>query len=285
MSTSFDAARVRESLRSRVTSPARQFGREVLGAAAQVPPIVIFTMEKVGTQTVEQTLKDASPVQRVYMGHAVSGSGSRQLSRSVPIDQDQVRRRVGEGENLRVISAMRDPVARDISLFFELIPVLGLRELAVEEPDGLVPEFLKFVRNELSAAYLRPAEWAETELAALVGADLVSDLHQAPVQTHANDASSLLFFRAEDLDNTKVRREIAAFSGRQFDKLSDKNRSGSKAENPFFGHYKAYPNFKRDLLLSAEYLDSAYGDELVRRIYSEEELGRFREFWSNGRGI
>lgn len=271
--------RLKLSCHYRLVAPMRHAVREIAGSLSPIgPPVVVYTMEKVGTQTVLATLRASSHRQRAYMTHTVKGSVSLQARRSLPLDLIQIR---GQQQSpLKLITAVRDPVARDISLFFEVLPLLMPSVDSLTPLDELSVEFGRFVSNESEVEYLTPTSWFEEEFFP------ATDLHWAEINIdpdlgwsrNISKRFDLLTFRTEQMGDI-LEPALTSFLGRPIKRRIDHNRHNQKRESVLLDYYGLYRSFVHDAKLESAYLDRSYQDPVVRHFYSDEEISSARLRW------
>ena len=184
----------------------------------------------------------------------------------------------------KVISGVREPVARSISSFFQnmddpVVPSLyvGTREhiqsLKISE---LINIFLKRVPMYLGEAN----DWFDGNIKKFFDLDVYAKPFDAGrgFAVYENSHAELLLIRQEDL------RTVGAGEVRKFLAIDDKdfclqetNRSQDKWYSPL------RREFERALRLSEEALDGFYNAKYSRHFYGQEEIRRFREKWAQKR--
>lgn len=181
---------------------------------------------------------------------------------------------VRSGQPLRVITLVREPVANNISMFFELFDhYTGTQaDRADLDVDTVIRIFLeRYVHG-------RPLTWLDSELKRTLGIDVFRyafPRHLGSTVIH-EDNRSLLVLKCE-LDDVAKGRAIGDFLG-----LDDFEivRSNVTADRP---HARLYAEFKRRIRLPGALLDEMYESKFARFFYSEEERARCRERWEGRR--
>ena len=172
---------------------------------------------------------------------------------------------------VRVVSMYRDPVARNISSYFQhLDEIWGVRRahLAVATDDLIRGFFEVFEHDE-------PLDWFDTELRWAHGIDVHQHPfdHQARWTTVEGDARSLLLMRVDLPDEGKQ----AALSGFLEHPIPAIPRSNAAEDKAYSDAYRA---FKDAIRLPASYLDRLYDHRTARHFYTPGELDGLRARWT-----
>ena len=287
--------------RSRRATEFLQTLRFRLEHRASAPPIVVHQMARVGSISVLHAVLGCFERGRVFHTHylnpaTIAGERARVellhrtrgdvgLSRELlaaTMLAERWRReggRRGDGEDTarkwRVVTLVRDPVARTISAFF--------RHFAYNHPQ-LPATFHEDPRNvgQLLELFLAPDEeerrvtrqWFDRELREPLDFDVFASPfpRETGFSRWTTDRAELLLIRTEDLDRVGE-RALRDFLGAPALVLRTRNRG---VEQSYGG---AYTEFMRRLRLPSIYLDEMYDAPLARHFYGEEERGRLRRGW------
>lgn len=183
-------------------------------------------------------------------------------------------RRSLRGKRWRVVTLVRDPVARNLSAFFQIgdlfLPEFSQKLSAGEwQTATLTDSFL----NDFSAHNI-PLTCLEAELGSVLGVDVYAHPFSAEEgwQIIRGDGDDLLILKIERLDEIGE-RPIGAFLGRDSVPLLPVNLTSEKE------YAKAYREFRNRLFLLEDYLDAMYESRFVRHFYSETEIDSFRRRW------
>ncbi|RMH29524.1 MAG: hypothetical protein D6693_01840 [Planctomycetota bacterium] len=176
------------------------------------------------------------------------------------------------GRPVDVVTLVRDPVARNISWYFDLLDKFW----RVRDAHRVVPaprlhaEF--FDRFDHDA----PVRWFDDQIREVYGIDVYDHpfdpgvgwaiIDQPPVR--------LLVLRTEATDDAKA-RAIEAFFDRPAGSVSIPARNVSAAKP----HAAAYDAFRRTVALPEAYLERMYGSRMARHFFAPEELDRLRARW------
>jgi hypothetical protein len=269
------------------------------GAGKISRPVVIHNMAKVGSKTLMLSLQAYDPGAEVHQTHNLTPSGlflaeekmaqlpapfwahidqSRQLGRRIRLERD--------GPRWAVISLVRDPVARDVSYFFQCLPLLRPdAEAAFTSGSltitGLVDIFLEHLDDDAALHFVgRPSTWFDLEVKPTFGIDVYAQPFpkERGYQTYAGPNADLLLLRLESLEQC-VHPALEHFLGiRDFVLLSD-NTATQRQVRPGLSYYALYDEFCARVRFPADYLDEAYSSKLATHFYTDAELRVFRQRW------
>lgn len=256
------------------------------------PILLVHQMGRAGSMTTVNTLRGAGltlPVFHTHWLHPDSVKLRLEWNRHLPWNRMPLNVRTSslisaelarEGPARRqwkLVTVFREPVARNVSVFF----------LSIE---AFVEDFhRRFARGELDHATLldiflrkfpheQPLEWFDREVRDVFGVDVYEYgfprergyeiVREAPVD--------VLLIKVERLDEC-FRGAFGEFLGVEVDGLRQSHVTERDPAMPM------YRDFVRTARFPAEYLDRMYGSRFVRHFYSEAEVDAFRAKWSGGR--
>lgn len=258
-------------------------------------PLIIYQMGKVGSSTVYDTLEQQCPQFQVFQVHVLTGDWIREVQAQYraasrdhgrPMLDEHVlasrylatRIRRERGRRWKVVTLVRDPVARNVSTFFEAFDVYFSSAAAAN--GGIAGEHAESLRRrfleEFGECHRVPLVWFETHMAPVFGVDV----YREPFDTDAGyqilrgDDCDLLILRTEDL-RAAMRPAMQRFLGVEVPELRSSNVSADKS------YADQFAQFKRGLELPDTYLDEMYGSRFARHFYTADELAAFRERWSS----
>ena len=172
---------------------------------------------------------------------------------------------------MQVITLVREPVANNISMFFEL---LG-RYIAtdIESSDCDIDELIGiFIKNYMHS---RPLTWLDAEIKTNFDIDIFQ--HPFPVDRGytviSSGRTSLLVLRCE-LDDQKKAQAIADFLDLDEFEIVRTNVASEKS------YARQYAEFKQHIRIPPALLDQMYNSKFARHFYSSEEREQFRARWS-----
>jgi hypothetical protein len=258
-------------------------------------------MGKVGSTTVRQSLAASNIDRKVYHVHTLhpelNNSIEQQRQNYPPGEREPALRRVWTNQHLyqrliservhepwKIITLVRDPIARNIGTFFQHVDILDedesewhIRALSYEfeltvpkdNIAGLVDMFFERCRHD------QALEFFDREFLGLWGIDVFAEpfAKERGYQVYSNDDMQVLLMRLEDLNRSGA-TAIAEFLDRPNVSIASKNVGSDK---PYAALYSL---FKNTAVLPAKYIDRMYDSKLATHFYSSVELQRFRERWS-----
>lgn len=178
---------------------------------------------------------------------------------------------VKPGRPLRVITLVREPVANNISMFFQLI------EQYVGTSLNNCPLSIDQIVHIFLDRYLhaRPLTWLDAELKTTLGVDVFRYPfpHQDGYHVMRENQVSLLVLKCEVEDRVKS-AAIAEFLELDEFQMVRSNVSDNKP------YADQYAEFKRRIHVPPALLDRMYESKYARHFYTEEERASFRAQWS-----
>jgi hypothetical protein len=270
-------------------------------------PLLIYTMGKVGSSSMLHSLKRQALDRPLYHLHSLASAPLRELERSLKPDfPDSLvnLRHIWRGQfvasrllsrphaRIQAISLIRDPVARNLSDFFQHIVAEPLPPSSDGVPGTprwrLVSSYLDFEivvsKDDTSALidlYFQrewhdfPSIWIDRELEGVLDvhvydAEFPTDVGYA---IYHSDRADLLLIRLRDL-NRCASEAIEAFLGLDSFRLVNANVGSGK------GYVDVYNAFKSQIVFPESYLDCMYNTRFVRHFYSEMERRKMAARWA-----
>lgn len=268
------------------------------------PPLLIYTMGKVGSSSVLHSLKQIELGRPLYHLHSLAPEPLRvleaELRPSFPDPQAMVGlhhvwrcqyalKKLGEQPGkMQAISLIRDPLARNLSNFFQHISVEPYPVPSGEQLWKLVSSFYNFEivageqdLSELIKIYFAkewhdfPPFWIDRELNGVLGIDVYATpfSREKGYEIYHSPQADLLLIRLKDL-NRCASQAICEFLGLDAFTLENANVAEDKA------YVDVYRAFKAQITFPAAYLDRMYDSGFVRHFYSEAERQAFRAKWT-----
>ena len=253
-----------------------------------VRPVIVYQMGKVGSKSIEQSLRsydlDAPICHSHLLNHLVETEKNTRRTRAKPgqtlVELNHARqlRATVLGTpyiHCRLISVVRDPIARNISAFFQNI-------------NEYVPEFAATLSNgevnvgDLCRAFIErfdhetPLAWFDNQMRPVFGIDVFASPFPKDrgFSIYKAQAASLLLFKLEHLQNC-VQAAMKEFLGVERFVLQNANTSDQK-------EYKdVYREFLGAVQLPDDYIERFYGSQMVRHFYTDDEIAGFRSRWAN----
>lgn len=275
----------------------RRYGEYLARVDANLEPLIIYQMGKVGSSTVVETLANHCPEYALYQVHVLTRdwvkdveNQYRQASKDLgkqTIDPhvlasryllDRMDRERGS-RRWKVVSIVRDPVARNVSAFFQAFPIYFSKVAAKHDGKSIssveVDELINLFLDQFGEDRHRlPLEWFQIHMEPAFGLDIYSSTfdRNKGYQIYSNEHCELLILRTEDLRNT-LRPALRDFLGLDIPALASANISADK------DYAETYRAFIEQMLLPADYLDTLYDSAYARYFYTESEIAGFRKRW------
>lgn len=274
-------------------------------------PVLIYQMGKVGSSSIRNSLFRCQDPRThlVLMSHEYFPVRNRDLDRIAiePVYRDMLAREIAHEQHVyqqfsprqrlgwrfrekfyaerihkvwvqsqhpvRVITLVREPVANNISMFFQLInQYLGTDiELSDYDIDEMIDVFIKRYMHS------RPLTWLDAE----IKTNFSIDVFQTPFPVDlgysviSQGRISLLVLRCELDDRTKA-QAIADFLGLDEFEIVRSNVASEKT------YARQYAEFRQRIRLPPALLEQMYDSTFARHFYSSEEREQFRARWSGG---
>ncbi len=256
-----------------------------------LPPILVYQMGKVGSTAILKSLQRLNLYNRVYHAHFLSKSGIKSVEdyyRSLPYIE--VPNHIYESKQIcieienstreqkwKVITLVRDPIARDISDLFQNIErdfpqirTLDSKNALIEIKTYLYNMIIKFDESTDYAC-----SWFDKEIKEVFGFDVYShDFSKTNgYQIFQTEKADILVIKLEKLS------EIHKEAFRQFLDIHDftivKENIGS---DKWYNEY--YKEVVNSLRIPGQIVDKIYDSRYSKHFYTEGELSSFKEKWS-----
>lgn len=251
------------------------------------PPVLVYTAPKVASTAVTVALQAVG--QTVFHVHMISADCVRDLREAMrrrglarmkwdtpgleDIGNVLASELIEPRHPARVVSLVRDPVARNISFYFETLDVLWQTERAHERVHvgRLLAEFHERFRHD------RGVDWFDNEFKPVLGLDIYEHPfpHDRGYLRIDSGPYEVLIMR-HDLDDRVKEKRLAELVGVRTVTLTPKNVSALKP------YADVYREFLRRVELPEGYVDRLLGSKYARHFYSPDELARLRAKWLKG---
>lgn len=237
-------------------------------------PVIVAQMGKVGSTSVTKALAPLGiPVYQVHHLDRAHLDSVAEVLRAAGQDQEHIRHSyhvlthiVGQSMPAKVISLVRDPVARNLSAFIQNKDVLAQDARGVED---LIRTFLGTYAHEV------PAEYFDLHIRPVFGIDVFATPfdHERKRLLAASGPYSLLVLRAEDPDEIK-QAALRELLGRDDIAVARANVAANKKK-----YSSVYAEFLSRIHLPGDYVDRLLSSKMARHFYTPEELAAFGERW------
>lgn len=171
------------------------------------------------------------------------------------------------GRRMKVVSAVRDPVARNLSAYFQNI-------------DQNFPEWRRLKKHQLPLVAERflndyphhvIKQWFDVELCEVLEVDIFAKPFEFErgAGEYQSKRGDILIVRAED-DNRLKEQALRRFLGCGKIMLGNENKGASRPWG------SAYKSLMRRIVFPESYLDDMYGSKMARYFYTDAERTEFR---------
>jgi hypothetical protein len=258
-------------------------------------PVLVYQMGKVGSETVEHSLRLAperggrgilhlhsvdptvlADEERLYRRGWSDARGASHIWAGLAVQRELARQ--DPQRRWDIVTLTRDPVARNMSAFFQVATISHGISFDPESEQQLVDdERLDDLASEFAERFDGhhvPERWFDDELLAHFGVDVYADPFPTELgyRVYETDRARVLVIRLEDLSDVAAPafRDFLGFSSMT---LREKNVGSDKRYGP------TYRRFVQGIRLSDEYLDAQYGTRYATHFYRAGELAAFRAKW------
>ncbi|MEO1241221.1 MAG: putative capsular polysaccharide synthesis family protein [Pseudomonadota bacterium] len=171
-------------------------------------------------------------------------------------------------KRLCVVSAVRDPVARNLSAFFENIESFcpDWLRLSKRNPDEVVTRFLENYPHHVIT------DWFDEEFKDALDIDVYKHpfSHQQGYGRYSSDIADAIVLRAED-ENSKKSAALSNFLKADEIILKRENKGLKR-------HWgDAYRKIKKTIKFPVAYLDQMYDSKMAKYFYTGQERNEFRQ--------
>jgi hypothetical protein len=263
--------------------------------------VVVYQMGKVGSTSVAASITALYPEWTAHHLHQLTHEQIRRLERSVResfaddlvtprqrsslmkqlVSAEHLRRHLDAGSDHRrwkVVTLVRDPVARNLSGFFEILDLqlgYGLEgKLQSRGRDAVLRELPELFFSAFPD-HDQPLTFFEREFGPALGFDIYSA--PFPRETgwavYRHDRLDVLVLRLEDLDRC-FHPAFTEFLGTDRIQPINANVGAEK------GYRDLYREMRRSIPLPEDYLGRMYGSRYAQHFYTPDELRGFRDRWN-----
>jgi hypothetical protein len=240
-------------------------------------PFIIFQTGKVGSKTIFFTLGHLKLGHPIWHAHKIIPYFKSWQEENPTIKEsfvDVLKSKMNPSKKhvkLKVISLVRDPVARNISKFFQSFKSSKNSSLLTEQVNVelLIQEFFgKFNRK-------CPYDWFDIEPKPLLNIDVFKEKFdkEKGYKIYKNDQIDLLVIKTEKLNSCYQEA---------FDQFMDiKNLqliNGNVGKNRYYADI--YSEFKKNIIIPDSYIRIMYESNRFKHFYSQEEITALRDKWT-----
>jgi hypothetical protein len=266
---------VKSFLKSVLPEPLRETAKAANTIRSQLPdPVLVYQMSKVGSSTVSTSLRNAGirNIHVHFVGEHWSKAAQHHRERGDELPQNLYRGWVlrywlrVRRTQVKVITLVRDPVARKLSSAFQLRRYSP--DLSVDDASAAK----RWLRENIDFDESPPYEsvWFDREIKAVFDIDVYkypfdSEKGYTRIQTPQAD---ILVLRLEDLD-ALIPSVVSDFVGAQL----TVERTNTRSDD-------TYQTIKRTFTLPPSTLERIYSQRMTKHFYSSREIEAFIDSWS-----
>jgi len=259
------------------------------------PPILVYQMSKVGSQSVVASLRGLAPGGPVFHVHFMEPGHLDDIRREFrrnapgfPLPIDHVRgralgraiRRLGPDRPYLVVTLVRDPVARAVSSLFQA-PQMSRTPVLDAAGSIVLDRCVAAIEAEAASddAFAYPERWFRRELLGFFGFDVFAHAfdREAGHALYEHGKLRVLVVRMEGMSHYLGEALARALRRDRPVPVTSANVRGDTAAA------QAYRALKRRVRLPADRLRAIYDRPYTRHFYPEEMIERFIETWSADR--
>jgi hypothetical protein len=265
-------------------------------------PILVLQMGKVGSTSVQAGLEEQNLPRRIYHAHFLSQERTEQTEQQrrpyfrTARHQDLLRpwlyqfllqqfRDDKSDRRWKIVTLTREPIARNLSAFFENLVVtehsesgrftiqsdyygIDPVEVSTDSPADVIDLFLSRGKHD------SPLQFFDREIKEIFGIDVLRESFPQDdgYKIYEGAKADLLVLKLETL------RDCAEQAFRQFLDIKDfrlvyKNVGAAKVYAPL------YDAARKNMKVSSEYADRLYGSKYMTTFYSAAEIKAARDRW------
>ncbi len=239
------------------------------GNVFDLTPVIVYQMAKVGSSAVHAALErarlpvfhvhrmSAEHLARVFEERRMLGWRARPISRHERFGLTAHDKIIAAGRRAKIVTLVRDPIARNLSAYFHWIDDVWNIANAHEvlPSDELCRGFLERYTHD------EPLTWFDDEFLPILGVDVYERPFPAVGHTTIHtDRFDILILRSELHDDVK-RSAISSFLARTIGPLQWVNTTRDK------GNGAVYEQFRRAVQLPEEYVARMRGSRYYRHFY------------------
>lgn len=179
-----------------------------------------------------------------------------------------------ERKKWKIISLIREPVARNVSVFFHFIKKWFPRYVRKYKTKHMTNDKLRDFFLENFSRHNLPLSWFDKEMKQVFKIDIFSEEFPKSkgYKIYTGNHTDLLLLKLEKLNNY-ASEAIKKFLGIDNFVLQDTNL----ARDQFY--HSLYHEFISSRILPRSYVEKMYNSKYAKHFYSEEELNTFRKKW------
>lgn len=274
------------------------YHRRLLNSLYRPEMILVHQMGKVGSSSIVKSLEQAAIAQPIIKTHFLNPRTHQEKWRHINLYQKYPHNRKGfvprhlivgrslsrqlpellaQNKRIKVITAVRDPIARGISSFFQNV-------------NQYIPDFMqkfesqKIEMEKIAEAFWQQAgerryrhhQWFDQEFKSVFDIDIFSiDFPKSQgylIKKSIVRNIDLLVIKLESFNYSLV-QSLKEFLDTDTIMLVNSNMSQMKKYDIAYQQFKSYIKF------SPEYIDNMYDSQFAHHFYSDAEISSFKSRW------
>ncbi|MFM2063181.1 MAG: hypothetical protein RLZZ507_2851 [Cyanobacteriota bacterium] len=247
---------------------------------------LVYTMGKVGSSTIYSTLETELKVANVFHVHHLSNKWLETINTDATITKNYPRIKKAQhiqklkstpGKHFKVISIVRDPIAKKVSGFFQNPHLYSLtqQDLLTISPDDACD---LIIQNRMK--FYDTVEWFDNEFADFTGIDIYqqSFSHSDKQQVIYDNNVDILILRLEDFkDQETLLLNLQKFIELPIQKITNANIT---EEKPFAALNKQVVD---RIKFPDDFVNDIYSSKYCQHFYTPDELHKFRNKWTGAK--
>ena len=244
---------------------------------------LVYTMGKVGSTTIQETLDTYLKVGDVFHVHYLSDKGTEHLeklgfteaSKKVEIIKNIINNKTA----VKIITVTRDPIAKKISGLFQNPWIYGLDEESLTQ---LTAQEVCEIINQNLDKFWDSLTWFDEEFFDYTGIDVYSksfDFNQRKENISQGNID-VLVLRLEDFKETEtITAHLQDFIGEPIKELINGNQTQNKQSKELYKKTIDMIQFPED------FLKQIYGSKYCNHFYTPTEINKFWSKWMKSKNL
>lgn len=269
------AAALKQFLRQQVLC------RRISASAEGKPTLLVYQMGKVGSTNMARDLSEQDPSINVFQVHRMESDYIDRLYARYRANAEApyyfsnyvgraIREQVilpADGAEVKILCAVREPIARNVSHFFQ-----DIERFTPRNPlPATIEEVQQIFVDRFEHDY--PEQWFDEEFLPVTGIDVLGQGFDkgAGFQTYENGRIKALVYKIEATGSDAFVEAFNNFTGLSYQADAKHNVGGNKKYGALYSAFKAGPGFPSEFCVAQH--DTRY----AKTFYTEDELAKARQ--------
>lgn len=255
--------------------------RSISASAGGKPTLLVYQMGKVGSTNMARDLAEQDPSINVFQIHRMdAGYIDRLYARyranaqapyyfSNYVGRAIYRQVIAQpnGAEVKILCAVREPIARNVSHFFQDIERFTPRNPLPETIEEVQQIFVDRFEHDY------PDQWFDEEFLPVTGIDVLGEGFDKDTgfQIYENGRIKALVYKIEATGDDAFVEAFNAFTGLRYQPDAKHNVGGNKKYGALYQIFKAGPGFPPD------FCKAQHEKRYATTFYTEDELTRARQ--------